>query len=119
MQRDCRNNRKDKGTMATQQLSIGTDDYNKGFNTGHDAGYAEAIEQILEMQQHRKELKEKRDAERKAKRTYYIKQKLLGLVAVVISILIPVVMDGDITASLLIFPMGVWLMFTKERAIEV
>ena len=44
-----------------------------------------------------------------------IKQKLLGLVLVGCGILIPFVLDGDATVSVLIIPMGMFTLFTKER----
>ena len=56
-----------------------------------------------------------RKARRKAERIYYIKQKLAGLTLAAIGILIPFVCDGDATASILILPLGLFLMFTKEK----
>lgn len=54
-------------------------------------------------------------AKRRAEATYYIKQKLIGLVMVVIGVLIPFVCDGDATASLVVLPLGLYLLFTKEK----
>ena len=56
-----------------------------------------------------------RRAERKAEKIYYIKQKLSGLTLAAIGILIPFVADGDATASILILPLGLFLVFTKEK----
>ena len=47
-----------------------------------------------------------------------LKQKLLGLVLVGFGILIPFVLDGDATASVIIIPLGLFLIFTKERVME-
>lgn len=52
---------------------------------------------------------------KKAERIYYIKQKLSGLTLSAIGILIPFMMDGDATASLFILPLGLYLLFTKEK----
>lgn len=52
---------------------------------------------------------------RKAKRIYYIKQKLSGLIMAAIGIIAPIVCDGDATVSLVILPLGIWLIFTKEK----
>lgn len=52
---------------------------------------------------------------KKAERIYYIKQKLSGLTMAAIGILIPFMMDGDATASLFILPLGLYLLFTKEK----
>lgn len=60
------------------------------------------------------------NAERKAKREnilYYAKQKMMGVALIIISILIPIINDGDATASMITLPLGLFLLFTKERAI--
>lgn len=51
----------------------------------------------------------------KAKRIYYIKQKFAGLAMAAIGILIPLICDGDATFSLIALPLGLFLMFTKEK----
>lgn len=45
------------------------------------------------------------------------KQKLLGIIAIGISIIIPFIMDGDATVSLFMLPMGLYALFTKENII--
>ena len=52
---------------------------------------------------------------RKAERTYYIKQKLSGLTMAAIGIITPILLDGDCTFSLFALPVGIWLLFTKEK----
>ena len=52
---------------------------------------------------------------RKAERTYYIKQKLSGLTMAAIGIITPILLDGDATFSLFALPLGIWLLFTKEK----
>ena len=56
-----------------------------------------------------------RKAIRRRNRIYYLKQKLSGLILVGISIIIPMILDGDITVSIMIFPLGVFLVFTKQK----
>lgn len=53
---------------------------------------------------------------RKAETIYYIKQKLSGLTLAVVGIIIPFICDGDATFSLIALPLGIWLLFTKEKA---
>lgn len=53
--------------------------------------------------------------EGKAERVYFLKQKLVGLLLVAMSICVPFVADGDATASLLIMPLGLLLLFTKDK----
>ena len=52
---------------------------------------------------------------RKAERAYYIKQKLSGMTMASIGIITPIILNGDCTFSLLALPVGIWLLFTKEK----
>ena len=52
---------------------------------------------------------------RKAETIYYIKQKLSGLTMATIGIITPILLDGDATFSLFALPVGIWLLFTKEK----
>ena len=52
---------------------------------------------------------------RKAERTYYIKQKLSGLIMASVGIIAPILLDGDATFSLIALPVVIWLLFTKEK----
>ena len=52
---------------------------------------------------------------RKAERTYYIKQKMSGLTMAAVGIITPILLDGDCTFSLLALPLGIWLLFTKQK----
>ena len=56
-----------------------------------------------------------RKARKKAETIYYIKQKLSGLTIAAIGIITPILLDGDATFSLIALPLGVWLIFTKEK----
>ena len=60
------------------------------------------------------------NAEHKAKREsllYKVKQKLLGVVAIAASIASPLLLDGDVTISLIMLPLGIYILFTKEKVI--
>ena len=60
------------------------------------------------------------NAERKAKREsllYKAKQKLLGVVAISASIASPILLDGDATISLIMLPLGIYILFTKEKVV--
>ena len=48
---------------------------------------------------------------------YKAKQKLLGLLAIAASIVSPLLLDGDATISLIMLPLGLYLLFTKEKVI--
>ena len=61
------------------------------------------------------------NAERHAKREeflYKTKQKLLGLLAIGISIVTPLLLDGDATISVITLPLGLYLLFTKKKVIN-
>lgn len=47
-----------------------------------------------------------------------LKQKILGLILVGFGILIPFVLDGDATVSVLLIPWGLYIIFTREHLIE-
>ena len=77
------------------------------------------LEQAREIIREEERQKAIRRAERKARRRaetiYYIKQKLIGLAAVGISVASPLLLDGDATISVLMLPLGIFLMVTKEK----
>ena len=54
----------------------------------------------------------------KRKLIYYLKQKLCGLVFVTIGLAVPFFLDGDATASILLIPLGLYILFTREHLME-
>ena len=54
-------------------------------------------------------------AKRRAKALYYIKQKFCGLVLAAVGVIVPVLNHGDATVSLILLPLGIYLMITRER----
>lgn len=57
----------------------------------------------------------KRRIKQSAERLYYIKQRLSGVIMATIGIITPFVLDGDATISLVVFPLGIFLLLTKEK----
>lgn len=60
------------------------------------------------------------NAERQVKREsllYKAKQKLLGILAIAVSIASPLLLDGDATISVIMLPLGIYTLFTKEKVI--
>lgn len=45
-----------------------------------------------------------------------LEQKLAGLALIVCGVLTAVIAGGDITAAVVLVPLGLWLLFTRERA---
>ena len=52
------------------------------------------------------------------RRIYFLKQRLCGLLMMIIGIICPIVFDGDATFSLLALPMGIGLLVTKQRVMS-
>jgi len=51
------------------------------------------------------------------KTIYYLKQKLVGLVLIAISVGIGFIADYNFTVALLVAPIGLFLMFTKAKVL--
>ena len=77
----------------------------------------QAREILREEARQKRIARQKREAKRKAKTIYFLKQKMMGIALIIISILIPIINNGDATASLLFLPLGIYVLFTKERVI--
>lgn len=61
------------------------------------------------------------NAERQEKREsllYKAKQKILGLLAIGVSIASPLLLDGDVTISVITLPLGIYILFTKKKVIN-
>lgn len=76
----------------------------------------EQAREIIKEENRQKAIKRaKRKMQRKAETIYYIKQKLIGLAVVGLSVANPLLLDGDATISVLMLPLGIFLMATKEK----
>lgn len=53
-----------------------------------------------------------------SKKIYYIKQKLTGLLLLVIGIIMPIMDNGNATITLLVIPLGIYLIITKEKVMD-
>ena len=52
------------------------------------------------------------------KRYYYFRrQRILGAILAALGVLSAIILEGDITAALLIVPFGVYVMFTKDKVL--
>ena len=49
---------------------------------------------------------------------YFLKQRLCGLLLIIIGIIYPNIFDGDATFSLLVVPLGIFLLLTKQRVMS-
>ena len=72
--------------------------------------------QIISEENRQKAIRRaERKARKRAEKIYYIKQKLSGFAIATIGIITPILLDGDATFSLFALPVGIWLLFTKEK----
>ena len=80
----------------------------------------EEAKKIIEEENKQKAIrKAKQKVQKRAETIYYMKQKLSGLTIAAIGIIIPFINDGDVTFSLFALPLGIWLLFTKEKVMIV
>ena len=83
-------------------------------NTCRNTYETEVLETVITYSEWLKEYK-RRTCRSRTERAYFLKQKLCGVVLATIGIIAPIVCDGDATASLLLVPMGLFVLFTKEK----
>lgn len=62
-----------------------------------------------------KEYRRKKFCQSVKKFTYFLLQKLCGLAFIAIGIIIPAVCDKDVTISILVIPLGLYLLITRKR----
>ena len=83
-------------------------------NTCRNTYETEVLETVMTYSERLKEYK-RRTYRSRAERAYFLKPKLCGVVLAAIGIIVPIICDGDATASLLLVPMGLFVLFTKEK----
>lgn len=76
----------------------------------------QAREILKEESRIKRQEQRKRELRRRNKAIYYLKQKAMGLVLTIISVIIPMI-DGDATVSIFLMPIGLHMIFTKQRVI--
>lgn len=54
-------------------------------------------------------------SQKRAEAIYYMKQKLSGLTIALVGIIAPILLDGDVTFSLIALPLGTWLLCTRKK----
>ena len=81
----------------------------------YSAGYAAAVADMVEREAKRR----KRQRAAAQRRKYFLIQRAVGLVLVATNMLAAYIMDGDITAAVLLVPLGIYLMLTKEQVLEI
>ena len=79
---------------------------------------SEAVETVYTYDEWLKEYNRqetKRRIRQRKERLYYMKQRLSGVMMVAIGVIMPFVLDGVVTVSLVALPLGIFLLLTKEK----
>lgn len=96
-----------------EEVQIALEDFRRAqarYNKAYNAGYEQAVRDRAERVQERR----RREAERRAFKLYFIKQKLMGLAIAVIGAGTVPFLDGDATAAFLLVPLGIVLVCSKK-----
>ena len=89
---------------------------NSNIVATYDYYTLDQAKQIIAEENRQKAIRRsERKARKRAETIYYIKQKLSGLTMAAIGIITPIIYDGDATFSLIALPLGIWLLFTKQK----
>ncbi len=81
----------------------------------YSAGYAAAVADMVEREAKRR----KRQRAVAQRRKYFLIQRAVGLWLVATSIIAAYFMDGDITAAVFLVPLGIYLMLTKDKVLDI
>lgn len=79
---------------------------------------SEAIKTVYTYEEWLKEYNRRETKRRIRQRTehlYYMKQRISGAIMAAIGIVMPFILDGDVTVSLFALPLGIFLLLTKEK----
>lgn len=71
--------------------------------------YQENIDRSISMEHYRRR--------KRARKLYFFKQKCCGVLLITIAALLPALI-GDGTVSVILFPLGLYLAFTKEKIMQ-
>lgn len=49
---------------------------------------------------------------------YFLKQRIMGILTLLLAVIITIIMDGDISVAIFLVPMGLSLLFSKKMIWE-
>lgn len=79
----------------------------------YQRGYTDAVADM----HRRKRQRQQQEREKKARRQYFIKQKIYGLAMLAFTVLAVWATEGDITIAFITVPLGLTCLFSKEMLI--
>lgn len=83
-------------------------------DTAYMAGYRAAREDAAEEDKQKAKIRGLKREIKCQRRICTIKQKVIGLALIALGCIIPVILDGDATVSMLLIPMGLYITFTRQ-----
>ena len=84
--------------------------------TGVKTSYQEPLYTLTEAQHILNQNKQRNKARKRSKTAYYIKQKLFGVMLLLVGAVTPFLI-GDLTASIISVPLGILLLVTDEKIV--
>lgn len=89
--------------------------YGLGYIDGYDSGYSDGYNECVLNYKKTSEEHRLQEIEMKKRRLYFFKQKLLGWIGLLGTILAVHLLDGDATVAIITVPMSLGLIFSKEK----
>lgn len=108
------------GTSARKVIDIiDSQSYEAGYTAGYSDAEAKGYDEGYRACQldYRRRAKERKQSkiQEKRRRLYFLKQKVVGVFLLVLTVFMVKILDGDATIALLTVPLGLTLIFSKEK----
>ena len=87
----------------------------KEYEDGYINGYADALEDMRRWRW--QQAWQQWEQDRQARRWYFLKQRALGVVTLVFTVLAVWALEGDATIALITVPLGLALIFSRQKLI--
>ena len=95
----------------------------QSYEAGYAAGYSEAEKKGFDegyqacQLDYKKRVKERKQLkiQEKRRRLYFLKQKVVGVFLLILTIFAVKLLEGDATIALITIPLGLGLIFSKEK----
>lgn len=85
----------------------------KEYEDSYTNGYADALDDMRRWQRARQQ----RERDRQARRWYFFKQRALGVVMLIFTMLAVWTLEGDATIALITVPLGLALIFSRQKLV--
>lgn len=108
------------GTSARKVIDIiDSQSYKAGYTAGYSDAEAKGYDEGYRACQidYRRKIKDRKQSklQEKRRRLYFLKQKVIGVFFLIFTIFAVKLLDGDATVAFLTVPLGLTLIFSKEK----